>query len=106
MSYRFWSRTTGGFLLLMLVPLLMRPQTAAGDPGSRRQVVIAVTHQLRGSLGGGGSSGLAHIAPLIQSLRKASPDLIFVDAGGALGARIDSSQSAERAVLPMVEAME
>jgi 2',3'-cyclic-nucleotide 2'-phosphodiesterase (5'-nucleotidase family) len=106
-----WSLLLGVTVLAVLAILPVVPNNVRAEPGERRHVVIAVTHQLHGSIASysrdpdRGQSGLAYIAPLIHRLRAASPGLILVDAGGAMGGSYDPSSAPGTALPPIVVVM-
>ncbi len=80
----------------------------AAEPGEHRQVLIAITSQLRGSITSRlvepdrGPGGLAHLAPHLRRLRRNRPDLILVDAGNALTGAPDAPAGSTPNSLPSI----
>ena len=95
------------FLLGLALVVQAAAGASAADPGEHRQVIVAITSQLRGSISSllvepnSRPGGIAHLAPQLRRLRIAWPDLILVDAGNALTGAPDAP-TALRHSLPSI----
>ena len=98
--------------VLALLGLVMASRSAtwagAAELGEIRQVHIAVTSQLHGSITSRlvapdmWPGGIAHLAQHVRCLREIWPDLILVDAGNALTGAPDAPGTADRHSLPAI----